>query len=89
MARPKCSMPNDHKLDLKAGGLIRLPNVDGMALVFRENLEAPALCALEISEAAKNRPQLQLRIGIHSGPVSEVADVNERANIAGAGINIA
>ncbi len=72
-----------------AGTLVRLPTGDGMALVFRENPEAPAQCALEIARAAKNHPELQLRMGIHSGPVSEVADVNERANIAGAGINIA
>ncbi len=72
-----------------AGTLIRLPTGDGMALVFRDDPEAPAQCALEISQAAKNHPQLQLRMGIHSGPVSEVADVNERANIAGAGINLA
>ncbi len=72
-----------------AGTLIRLPTGDGMALVFRDNPEAPAQCALEISQASKIYPQLRLRMGIHSGPVSEVADVNERANIAGAGINIA
>ncbi len=72
-----------------AGTLLRLPTGDGMALVFRDRPEAPAQCALEISQAAKNHPQLRLRMGIHSGPVSEVADVNERANIAGAGINTA
>src|SRR5450432_2643309 len=72
-----------------AGTLLRLPTGDGMALVFRDNPEAPAQCALEISQAAKNHPRLRLRMGIHSGPVSEVADVNERANIAGAGINTA
>ncbi|HEU5246850.1 MAG TPA: FlgO family outer membrane protein [Candidatus Udaeobacter sp.] len=71
------------------GKLIRLPTGDGMALVFRTNPEAPAQCALEISQALKSHPNIQLRMGIHSGPVSEVADVNQRANIAGAGINIA
>ncbi|HEU5246849.1 MAG TPA: tetratricopeptide repeat protein [Candidatus Udaeobacter sp.] len=71
------------------GKLIRLPTGDGMALVFRTNPAAPAQCALEISEALKSHPDIQLRMGIHSGPVSEVADVNQRANIAGAGINIA
>src|SRR5438132_7966740 len=71
------------------GKLIRLPTGDGMALVFRNDPEAPAQCALEISQALKSHPNIQLRMGIHSGPVNEVADVNERANIAGAGINIA
>jgi class 3 adenylate cyclase len=69
--------------------LVRLPTGDGVALVFRNSLEAPVQCALEISEALKTHPELRVRMGIHSGPVSEVADMNERANIAGAGINIA
>src|SRR6266478_8827315 len=72
-----------------AGKLIRLPTGDGMALVFRTNPEAPAQCALEISHALKNHPDISLRMGIHSGPVNEIVDVNQRANIAGAGINIA
>src|SRR5207302_1736874 len=59
------------------------------ALVFRTSPEAPALCALEISKALKRHPELQVRMGIHSGPVNEVTDLNEQANIAGAGINIA
>jgi TolB-like protein/class 3 adenylate cyclase/Tfp pilus assembly protein PilF len=71
------------------GKLIRLPTGDGMALVFRNHPEAPAQCALEISQALKSHPNIQLRMGVHSGPVNEVADVNQRANIAGAGINIA
>jgi TolB-like protein/class 3 adenylate cyclase/Tfp pilus assembly protein PilF len=71
------------------GKLIRLPTGDGMALVFRTNPEDPAQCALEISRALKRHPNIQLRMGVHSGPVNEVADVNQRANIAGAGINIA
>ncbi len=69
--------------------LIRLPTGDGMALVFRNDPEAPAHCALEISQALKGRPKIQLRMGVHSGPVNEVVDVNQRANIAGAGINMA
>src|SRR5450432_2832929 len=72
-----------------AGALIRLPTGDGMALVFRNSPEAPAQCALEIGQALKAHPQIRLRMGIHSGPVNEVSDVNERANIAGAGINMA
>src|SRR2546426_1061855 len=71
------------------GKLVRLPTGDGGALVFRNSPEAPALCALEISKALKNHPELHVRMGIHSGPVNEVTDLNEQANIAGAGINIA
>src|SRR5438067_12731505 len=71
------------------GKLLRLPTGDGGALVFRNHPEAPVLCALEISKALKNHPDLHVRMGIHSGPVNEVTDLNEQANIAGAGINIA
>src|SRR5260370_4593973 len=71
------------------GKLIRLPTGDGMALVFRNMLEAPLQCAVEISKALTAHPELRVRMGIHSGPVSEVADVNELANITGAGINVA
>src|SRR5215469_2568109 len=71
------------------GRLVRLPTGDGMALVFRNSPEEPARCALEISQALKEHPRLRVRMGIHSGPVNEVADVNDRANIAGAGINVA
>jgi TolB-like protein len=71
------------------GKLIRLPTGDGMALVFRTDPEAPAQCALEIGQALKAHPRIALRMGIHSGPVNEVVDVNQRQNIAGAGINMA
>src|SRR6266550_9537724 len=71
------------------GKLLRLPTGDGGALVFRNSPEAPALCALEISKALRNHPELCVRMGIHSGPVNQVTDLNEQANIAGAGINIA
>ena len=71
------------------GTLVRLPTGDGMALIFRHSPEEPARCALEISQGLKTHPELRVRMGIHSGPVNQVADVNERANIAGAGINIA
>jgi TolB-like protein/Tfp pilus assembly protein PilF/class 3 adenylate cyclase len=71
------------------GKLLRLPTGDGGALVFRNSPEAPALCALEIGKELKKHPELQVRMGIHSGPVNEVADLNEQANIAGAGVNIA
>src|SRR6266446_28082 len=71
------------------GKLLRLPTGDGGALVFRNSPEAPVLCALEISKELKSHPELHVRMGIHSGPVNEVVDLNEQANIAGAGINIA
>src|SRR6516165_5625228 len=71
------------------GKLMRLPTGDGGALVFRTSPEAPVLCALEISKALKTHPKLRVRMGIHSGPVSEVADLNEQVNMAGAGVNIA
>src|SRR6266567_4092375 len=71
------------------GKLLRLPTGDGGALVFRNSPEAPVLCAMEISNKLRKHPELRVRIGIHSGPVNEVTDLNEQANIAGAGINIA
>jgi TolB-like protein/Flp pilus assembly protein TadD len=69
--------------------LVRLPTGDGMALVFRRSAEEPARCALEIAEVLQKHPELPVRMGIHSGPVSEVTDVSGRTNIAGAGINMA
>ena len=72
-----------------ASRLLRIPTGDGMALVFYTSPEAPAQCAVEVSCALKKHSRLQLRMGIHSGPVGGVVDVNERANLAGAGINIA
>ncbi len=71
------------------GKLLRLPTGDGGALVFRTTPEAPVLCALEIARELKNHPELRVRMGIHSGPVNEITDLNEQANIAGAGINMA
>src|SRR5258707_4058914 len=71
------------------GKLVRLPTGDGMALVFSNNPEAPVECALEISKALQSHPEIKLRMGIHSGAVNQIADVNDRSNVAGAGINIA
>ena len=71
------------------GKLLRLPSGDGGALAFRNSPEAPVLCAEEIAKALKSHPDIRVRMGIHSGPVNEVTDLNEQANIAGAGINIA
>jgi TolB-like protein/Flp pilus assembly protein TadD len=69
--------------------LLRLPTGDGGALVFRTDPEAPVLCALEVAKELQKHPELKVRMGIHSGPVNEVVDLNEQSNIAGAGINIA
>jgi TolB-like protein/Flp pilus assembly protein TadD len=71
------------------GKLVRLPTGDGMALVFFTSPDAPLRCAQEISRVLRNHPELPLRVGIHSGPVEQVADVNDRKNLAGAGINVA
>src|SRR5436309_2900213 len=71
------------------GKLLRLPTGDGMALVFFNDPEAPIECAMEIAAAMKSSPEIRLRMGIHSGPVNQVVDVNDRSNIAGAGIDIA
>ena len=73
----------------EAGKLLKLPTGDGMALVFYNSQEAPVECALEISRSLKNHPQLRVRMGVHSGPISGVVDVDGKANVAGAGINLA
>ena len=71
------------------GKLTRLPTGDGIALVFRDSAESPAQCAIEVSRAVKKDARLAIRMGIHSGPVNELSDINERVNLAGAGINLA
>src|ERR1035437_1520221 len=72
-----------------AGDIISLPTGDGMALAFFGDPTAPAQCALEVAAGLQSKPHLKLRMGIHSGPVYRVADVNANANVAGGGINIA
>ena len=72
-----------------ANRILKIPTGDGMALVFYKSPEEPAQCALEISRALKDNQRLQIRMGIHSGAVNEVVDVNQRQNVAGAGINMA
>jgi len=72
-----------------AGKLIRIPSGDGMALVFFQSPEEPVHCAMEIARALKNHPHIRLRMGVHSGPVDQIKDVNDRLNVAGAGINFA
>jgi hypothetical protein len=69
--------------------IISLPTGDGMALVFFQNLVAPVQCAIEVSRVLKNRPELELRMGIHTGPVYRIADINTNRNVAGGGINLA
>ena len=73
----------------EAERLIKIPTGDGMALVFYKSPEQPVECALEISRALKTLPELRVRMGVHSGPVSAVTDLNDRTNAAGIGINIA
>ncbi len=77
------------RLAEKAGEIISLPTGDGMALVFFGDPTAPAQCAIEVAARLKSKPHLKLRMGIHTGPVYRVADVNANANVAGGGINIA
>src|SRR5207245_8826942 len=72
-----------------SGKLIRVSTGDGMALVFFHSPEEPVRCALEIGKALRDHPHIRLRMGIHSGPVNRVRDVNDKTNIAGSGINVA
>src|SRR5438094_4974582 len=72
-----------------SGELIRVPTGDGMALLFFRSPEEPARCALESSRELKNHPHIQVRMGIHSGPVNKTTDVNDQSNVAGSGINVA
>src|SRR5215469_11876785 len=72
-----------------ASRILKIPTGDGMALVFYRSPEEPAQCAVEISRALKDNARLQVRMGIHGGPISGVVDVNERTNVAGGGINMA
>jgi TolB-like protein len=71
------------------GKLVRIPTGDGMALAFFTSVDAPVRCAREISRQLHEHPELPLRMGINSGPVDHVTDVNERENVTGAGINLA
>src|SRR5437660_8643983 len=72
-----------------ADRLIKIPTGDGMALIFYNSPEQPVSCALEISRALRNSSDLPVRMGVHSGPVSAVTDLNDRTNAAGVGINVA
>src|SRR5205823_8449651 len=72
-----------------SGKLKRVPTGDGMALLFFHSPEEPVRCALEISRALQEHPNIQVRMGVHSGPVNRVTDVNDKTNIAGSGINVA
>src|SRR5919204_4940418 len=81
---------DEFRKEESAKRLLKLATGDGMALIFYQSPEDPVECALEISRAIKEqKSNLRLRMGVHSGPVSGVVDVNGRANVAGAGINTA
>jgi serine/threonine protein kinase/TolB-like protein len=69
--------------------LISLPSGDGMALVFFTDPESPCRCALEVSRLIRSHPEIKLRMGIHTGPVYRMADINANRNVAGGGINMA
>src|SRR5271163_3178591 len=69
--------------------LISLPTGDGMALVFFDDAEAPLRCAVQLTDVLRGTPEIQLRMGIHTGPVYRVADINANRNVAGGGINMA
>ncbi|HTG27052.1 MAG TPA: adenylate/guanylate cyclase domain-containing protein, partial [Methylomirabilota bacterium] len=72
-----------------SGKLIRVPTGDGMALLFFHSPEEPVRCALEIGRTLQDHPHIQVRMGIHSGPVNRVTDVNDKTNFVGSGINVA
>src|SRR6266498_1931182 len=72
-----------------SGKLNRVPMGDGMALLFFHSPEEPVRCALEISGALRDYPHIRLRMGVHSGPVNRITDVNDKTNFAGSGINVA
>ena len=80
---------NQFRFAEASGKLKRIPTGDGMALVFFHSPEEPVQCALEISQALRSHPEIQLRMGAHSGPVNEIIDVDDKSNVAGAGINVA
>jgi class 3 adenylate cyclase len=69
--------------------LIKLPTGDGMALVFLSDAEAPIECAMQLAASLKEHPEIRLRMGIHSGPINTIRDVNDRPNLAGAGMDMA
>src|SRR6478672_8155371 len=71
------------------GKLIRVPTGDGMTLLFFRSPEEPVRCALEISGALRDHPHIRLRMGVHSGPVNRITDVNDKTNFVGSGINVA
>jgi len=74
---------------LRKDMLICLPTGDGMALVFFGDPASPVRCAVELSQALRQHPEIKLRMGIHTGPVYRVADINANRNVAGGGINVA
>src|SRR5205814_3511426 len=81
--------PSQFRKAEASGEFIRLPTGDGMVLVFLHSAEAPIQCAIEISDALRSYPNIQLRMGVHSRPVNQIRDVNDKSTLAGAGINVA
>jgi TolB-like protein/class 3 adenylate cyclase/Tfp pilus assembly protein PilF len=74
----------------EAGGkFIRVPTGDGITLVFFHSPEEPVRCALEICRALQEHPRVQLRMGVHSGQVNRVIDINDKTSLTGSGINVA
>jgi class 3 adenylate cyclase len=71
-----------------ADKLVRLTTGDGMALAFFTSPDAPVRCALQIADGLRNEAHLPLRMGIHSGPVDPVSELNDRPNIAGHSVRI-
>src|SRR5207247_4653315 len=72
-----------------SGKFDRVSTGDGIALLFFRSPEEPVRCALEISKTLQDHPRIQVRMGVHSGPVNRVTDVNDKTNFAGSGINVA
>src|SRR5213596_503259 len=84
-----CVAPSNFARQKEQGKSVHLPTGDGMVLAFFITPDAPARCAIEIARALRDRPEIKVRMGIHCGPVSSVSNVNEHANVAGGGINMA
>ena len=80
---------SDFKRAQSTDELVCLPTGDGMALVFFHDVESPARCALELNQALTAEPAVRVRMGVHSGPVYRVEDINANRNVTGAGINVA
>jgi adenylate cyclase len=72
-----------------ADNLISLTTGDGFALVFFDDPEAPIKCARELGRQLLTDPRVKLRMGIHSGAVYRISNINQRSDVTGGGINLA